>query len=183
MLWTNASALLVEILQEKLIDLQILYFQVTITSIHYKVLLLSIQYRYITLEKHFVKKVSDRFENDSISRYFLKLAFPYIKTSLVLLYNTSVESNLSPDKWKIARITSKFLEGDRACTENYWSISVSQWLPGCLRNWCFTSFKTTLTHSNPNFWLWSVLYFLGWDWCEKLTNVGNFQTCLLTLDI
>ena len=38
-------------------------------------------------------KSSKSFANDSISSYFLKLAFPYIKTSLVLLLNTSIESS------------------------------------------------------------------------------------------
>ena len=37
-------------------------------------------------------KVSKSFGNDNISSHFLKLAFPYIKTSLVLLFNTSIES-------------------------------------------------------------------------------------------
>ena len=69
-------------------------------------------------------KVSKSCGNDNISSYFLKLAFPYIKTSLVLLFNTSIESNLFPDKWKIVRITPIFKEGDRACKENYRPISV-----------------------------------------------------------
>ena len=69
-------------------------------------------------------KVSKSFRHDNISSYFLKLAFPYIKTSLVLLFNTSIESDLFPDKWKFARITPIFKEGDRACKENYRPISV-----------------------------------------------------------
>ena len=43
-------------------------------------------------------KLSKSFGNDKISSYFLKLAFPYIKTCLVLLFNTSIESNMYPDK-------------------------------------------------------------------------------------
>ena len=40
------------------------------------------------------------------------------------MLNTSIESCHFPDKWKIARITIIFKEGDRACKENYGPISV-----------------------------------------------------------
>ena len=36
--------------------------------------------------------------NDDISSYFLKLAFPYIKNSLVLLFNSSIQSSHFQDK-------------------------------------------------------------------------------------
>ena len=44
-------------------------------------------------------KSSKSFGNDNISSYFLKLAFPYIKNSLVLLFNNSIQSCHFPDKW------------------------------------------------------------------------------------
>ena len=69
-------------------------------------------------------KSSKSFGNDNVSSYFLKSAFPYVKNSLVLLFNSSIESSQFPDKWKIARITPIFKEGDRASKEKDWPISV-----------------------------------------------------------
>ncbi len=64
------------------------------------------------------------FGNDTISSYFLKLAMPFIENSLVFLFNTSLETSLFPDCWKIARVTPIFKDGDRADKSNYRPISI-----------------------------------------------------------
>ena len=62
--------------------------------------------------------------NDNISSYFLKLAMPLIEDSLAFLFNTSIETSLFPDLWKVARVTPIFKAGDRANKSNYRPISV-----------------------------------------------------------
>ena len=61
---------------------------------------------------------------DNISSNFMKLALPYIDTSLAFLFNTSIETSQFPDSWKVARITPIFKDGDRAEKSNYRPISV-----------------------------------------------------------
>ena len=69
-------------------------------------------------------KTSKSFGDDGISSYFLKLAMPYIEDSLVYLFNTSLETSLFPDPWKIARVSPIFKDGDRTEKSNYRPISV-----------------------------------------------------------
>ena len=117
-------------------------------------------------------KTSKRFGNDNISSYFLhhfsicnrnlscsilvifglKLAFPYIKTSLALLFNTSIESNLFLDKWRIARITPIFTEGDRACKENYRPISVLPVVARLFEKLIFDQLYNYLNINNLIYW-------------------------------
>ena len=92
-------------------------------------------------------KSSKRFGNDNISSYFLKLVLPYIKNSLVLLFNISIQSCNFPDKWKIARITPIFKESDKACKENYRPISV---LPVVARPFKKLIFDQLYTYPNKN---------------------------------
>ena len=47
-------------------------------------------------------ETSKSFGDDGIYSYFLKLAMPYIKDSLVYLFNTSLKTSQFPDPWKIA---------------------------------------------------------------------------------
>ena len=101
-------------------------------------------------------KVSKSFGNDNISSYFLKLVFPYIKTSLVLLFNTSIDSYLFPDKWKTARITPVFREGDRACKENYWPISVLPVVARLFENLLFDQLYNYLNINNLIYWCQSA---------------------------
>ena len=56
-------------------------------------------------------KTSKSFGDDGISSYLLKLAMPFIEDSLVHLYNTSLETSLFPDPWKIARVLPIFKDG------------------------------------------------------------------------
>ena len=69
-------------------------------------------------------KTAKSFGIDNISSYFMKLALPYIDTSLASLLNTSIETSQFPDSWKVARITPIFKDGDRTEKSNYRPISV-----------------------------------------------------------
>ena len=53
-------------------------------------------------------KTAKSFGIDNISNYFMKLALPYIETSLAFLFNTSIETSQFPDSLKEARITPIF---------------------------------------------------------------------------
>ena len=52
--------------------------------------------------------------NDTISSYFLKLALPFTKTSLAIMFNTSIETSQFPELRKLARVTPIFKGGDRS---------------------------------------------------------------------
>ena len=97
-------------------------------------------------------KVSKSFGNDNISSYFLKLAFPYIRTSLALMFNTSIKSNLFPDKWKIARVTPIFKEADRGCKENYRPISVLPVVARLFEKLIFDQLYNYLSINNLIYW-------------------------------
>ena len=58
--------------------------------------------------------------------FFLKLALPYIENSLVIMFNTSIETRIFPDAWKLARVIPIFKEGDRDDKSNYRPISSYQ---------------------------------------------------------
>lgn len=62
--------------------------------------------------------------SDNISSYFLKLALPLIENSLAFLFNTSIETNIFPDDWKVARVTPIFKNGEKTDKSNYRPISV-----------------------------------------------------------
>ena len=69
-------------------------------------------------------KTAKSFGTDDISSYFLKLALPFIENSLAFVFNTSIETSIFPDSWKIARVTPIYKNGDRAEKSNYRPISV-----------------------------------------------------------
>ena len=69
-------------------------------------------------------KTGKSFGIDNISSYFLKLALPFIENSLAFMFNTSIETSMFPDSWKIARVTPIYKNGDRADKSNYRPISV-----------------------------------------------------------
>ena len=69
-------------------------------------------------------KTAKSFGIDNISSYFLKLALPFIENSLAFMFNTSIETSMFPDSWKIARVTPIYKNGDRADKSNYRPISV-----------------------------------------------------------
>ena len=69
-------------------------------------------------------KTSKGFGNDNISRYFLKLALPYIIKSLAYLFNKPLEERVFPALWKTARIIPIFKDGDKSAKENYRPTSV-----------------------------------------------------------
>ena len=61
---------------------------------------------------------------DSISSFFLKLALPFVENSLTILLNTSTETSIFPESWKLAWVTPIFKDGDRADKSSYRPISV-----------------------------------------------------------
>ena len=69
-------------------------------------------------------KTTKGFGIDNISSYFLKIALPFIENSLAFLFNTSIETSLFPDSWKVARVTPIYKDGDRSEKTNYRPISV-----------------------------------------------------------
>ena len=81
-------------------------------------------------------KTSKSFGDDGISSYFLKPAMPYIEDSLVYLFNTSLETSLFPDPWKIAQVSPIFKDGDRTEKSNYRPISVLPVVSKALRKTC-----------------------------------------------
>ena len=58
-------------------------------------------------------KTAKSFGNDNISSYFLKLALPLIENSFVFLFDTSIQTSVFPDSWKVARVTPIFKDGDK----------------------------------------------------------------------
>ena len=64
-------------------------------------------------------KASKDFGIDHLSSYFIKQAIPYIENSLAFIFNTSIETSVFPDMWKIARITPIFKDSDKTDKSNY----------------------------------------------------------------
>ena len=69
-------------------------------------------------------KTSKGFGSDKISSYFLKLALPYINSSLTCMCNKSLGKGEFLTQWKMAGVTPIFKHGDKSAKENYWPISV-----------------------------------------------------------
>ena len=63
---------------------------------------------------------SKSFGTDTISSYFLKMALPFLENSI----NTSLETGIFPDIWKISRVAPIYKEGDKSEKSNYRPISV-----------------------------------------------------------
>ena len=61
---------------------------------------------------------------DHLSSYSIKQAIPYIENSLIFIFNTSVETNVLPDMWKIAKIAPIFKDGDKTNKSNHRPISL-----------------------------------------------------------
>ena len=67
---------------------------------------------------------SKSFGTDAISSYFLKMALPFLENSIAMLFNTSLETGIFPDIWKISRVAPIYKEGDKSEKSNYRPISV-----------------------------------------------------------
>ena len=77
------------------------------------------------LQKAMAKmKIKKSFGNDNISGNFLKIAFAVISSSLLKIFNVSIETNTFPDAWKIARVAPIYKEGEKSEKSNYRPISV-----------------------------------------------------------
>ena len=64
-------------------------------------------------------KATKSFGIDHISSYFLKLADPYFENFLpFFIFNTSLETSVFPDIWKVARVTPIFKDGDKTDKSN-----------------------------------------------------------------
>ena len=61
---------------------------------------------------------------DTTSSYFLKLALPFLDNSIAILFNTSLETSIFPDLWKIARVAPMYKEGDKSEKSNYRPLTV-----------------------------------------------------------
>ena len=68
-----------------------------------------------------VNNKSPRFK---FKHYFLKLALPFMETSLAIMLNTSIETSLFPKFWKLARATPVCKGGDRSDKSKYYPISI-----------------------------------------------------------
>ena len=69
-------------------------------------------------------KISKSFGNENLSYLFLKLYLPYIENLLAILFDTSIESSIFPDAWRLTRDTLIFKKGNRDDKSNYSPISV-----------------------------------------------------------
>ena len=69
-------------------------------------------------------KTSKGFGTDNISSYFLKLALPYINSSLTYMFNKPLEKGELPIQWKMARVTPIFNDGYKSVNNSYRPISV-----------------------------------------------------------
>ena len=67
---------------------------------------------------------SKSFGTDTISSYFLKMALPFLENPIAMLFNTSLETSIFPDIWKISRVAPIYKEGDKSEKSNYRPISV-----------------------------------------------------------
>ena len=64
-------------------------------------------------------KTAKSFGNDTISRYFLKLALPFVETSFAIIFYTSIEKSQFPKFWKLVRVTPIFEGGDMSDKSTY----------------------------------------------------------------
>ena len=70
-------------------------------------------------------KTAKSFGTDDISSYFLKLALPFIENSLAFVFNTSIETSIFPDSWKVARVTPIYKNQTIALYQSYLSFQGS----------------------------------------------------------
>ena len=61
---------------------------------------------------------------DEFNVKLLKLAAPYVSTSLAHICNLSLNNSIFPDNWKKAKVTPIFKSGDKSNVSNYRPISV-----------------------------------------------------------
>ena len=61
---------------------------------------------------------------DNISSFILKIACPVVSKSLVKIFNTSLETGIFSEVWKLERGALNFKTGVKSDMSNYWPISV-----------------------------------------------------------
>ena len=52
------------------------------------------------------------------------VALPWLENYMAMLFNTSIETSIFPNLWKIARVTLIYKEGDKSEKSNYRPTSV-----------------------------------------------------------
>lgn len=85
-------------------------------------------------------KDATSFGNDSILTFSLKYALPYVAKSLLIIFNTSLETSKFLDSQKIARVVRYFKDGDKSIQSNYRRISVLPAAKGKLMQWAEVTF-------------------------------------------
>ena len=69
-------------------------------------------------------KTKKSHDPDNISSFILKTACPVVSKSLVKIFNTSLETGIFPEVWKLARVALIFKTGVKSDMSNYRPISV-----------------------------------------------------------
>ena len=85
---------------------------------------------------------------DKISNKILKISAPYIWVSLAELFNLSLESNIVPADWKMAKVTSIFKAGDRSDSNNYRPISVISAVARVFERLVYSQLESYITKHN-----------------------------------
>ena len=85
---------------------------------------------------------------DKISNKILKLCAPYIYESLSAIFNLSLETNVVPSDWKIAKVTPIFKVGDRCDRNNYRPISVISAVARIFEKLVYEQLENYVTNNN-----------------------------------
>ena len=112
---------------------------------------------------------------DNISNKIVKLCAPYIYESLSAIFNLSLETNVVPSDWKIAKATPIFKVGDRCDRNKYRPISVISTVVRIFEKLVYEQLENYVTNNNfinarqsgfrPLFSIKTALLDLTDEWC------------------